>query len=462
MASLKPLPTVLEGRRLTFKGGVHPAENKNIAEHLALERAPLPPEVWLPLSMHAGAQAKPVVAKPDEVRRGQLVAEAGGFVSAPIHSPVCGTVKEIAALPHQSGRMVPTIVIATDVEATGEVLVAEAERQVPADLDLAPFSAAQIVERVKTGGLVGQGGAAFPTFIKLVPPKDKPTEVVILNGTECEPFLTADHRLMLEMPGPIIAGLRLAMKATGAQRGVIGIEDNKPDAIETLRRAVREAKVPERIEVCALSTKYPQGGERTLIPVLTGRAVPVGGFPPDIGVAIFNVGSALSIAHAVVYNQPLIERVMTLTGHGVARPGNLLVQIGTPLHFLIEQRGGCTTDAALVILGGPMMGPTAASLNLPVLKGMSGVTVLTRPDVRPRREYACIRCGRCVDACPLGLTPALLARLGERRRPEEAVRNHINACVECGCCAYVCPSHIPLVQYLRSAKAQARALRSKN
>jgi electron transport complex protein RnfC len=264
------------------------------------------------------------------------------------------------------------------------------------------------------------------------------------------------------MPGPIVAGLRLAMKATGAQRGVIGIEDNKPDAIETLRRTVAAAGVPEKIEVCALTTKYPQGGERTLIPVLTGRPVPVGGFPPDIGVAIFNVGSAVSIAHAVVYNQPLIERVMTLTGHGVARPGNLLVQVGTPLHFLIEQRGCFTADAALVILGGPMMGPTAASLNLPVLKGMSGVTVLTQPEARPRREYACIRCGRCVDACPLGLTPALLARLGEKRRAEEAVRNHVNACVECGCCGFVCPSHIPLVQYLRSAKAQARTLRSKN
>ncbi len=458
MAALKQIPAVLEGRRPTFAGGVHPAERKDIAEHLAIERPPLPPEVWLPLSMHAGAQARAVVAKQDEVRRGQLVAEAGGFVSAPIHSPVCGTVREIAARPHQSGRMVPAIVIATNIEATGEMLAAEAERGVPADLDLTPYGPAQIVERVKAGGLVGQGGAAFPTFIKLVPPKEKPTEIVILNGTECEPYLTADHRLMLEQPGPIVAGLRLAMKATGAPRGVIGIEDNKPDAIETLRRAVREAKVPERIEVCALKTKYPQGGERTLIPVLTGRSVPVGGFPPDIGVAIFNVGSALSIAHAVVYKQPLIERVLTLTGSGVARPGNLLVPIGTPLPYLIELRGGCAADAALVILGGPMMGPTAAGLDLPVLKGMSGVTVLTRSEAPPRREYACIRCGRCVDACPLGLTPALLARLGERRRPEEAARHHINACVECGCCAYVCPSHIPLVQYLRSAKAQARKL----
>lgn len=458
MAVLKSIPENLEGQRLTFKGGVHPPEGKEISEHIAIEHAPIPPQVVLHMSMHVGAPAQPAVAKKDAVVRGQVVAAAAGFVSAPIHSPVCGTVKEIAPLPHQSGRMLPAIVITTDQEKTAAAIAEEGDRQVPAGLDLSPFAPNEIIEKVKAAGIVGLGGAAFPSYIKLTPNKNKPIDIVILNGTECEPYLTADHRTMLERPGPIIAGLRLAMKATEASRGAIGIEANKPDAIAALKQAVADAGVPERIEICTLKTKYPQGGERNLIPAITGRTVPVGGFPPDIGVSIFNVGTAAAMAHAVVHGQPLIERILTLTGPGIANPGNLLTMIGTPLEFLIEQRGGVTANAGKAILGGPMMGPTAARLNLPVMKGMSGITVFSYDQAKPHKEYACIRCGRCVDTCPLGLSPVLIARLSQYRRPEEAIKAHLNACVECGCCSFACPSNIPIVQYIRSGKAQARKI----
>ncbi len=461
MAVLKPIPGRLEGRLPSFQGGVHPSEHKDSTAQLPTERAPLPPELILPLSMHAGAPAEPVVEKKGEVVRGQMIAKASGFVSAPIHSPVCGTVKEIAPRPHQSGRMAPAIVLAVDAEKTEALIAAEETAPIEAGIDLGAYAGESIISAVRDAGIVGLGGAAFPSFIKLLPNEKKPADIVILNGTECEPYLTADHRAMLEMPGQIIAGLRLAMKATGASRGAIGIEDNKPDAIEAMKRALREAGVPDAIEICTLKTKYPQGGERTLIPVITGRTVPIGGFPPDVGVSIFNVGTAAAIATAVVRGTPLMERILTLTGRGVRNPGNLRVQIGTPLSFLIEQRGGLTGDAGMVILGGPMMGPTAANLDLPVLKGMSGVTILTAGQTKAARGYPCIRCGRCVDACPMGLMPALLMRLCQHRRPADALAAHLMACVECGTCGYVCPSHIPLVQYIRSGKTQARALQTK-
>lgn len=462
MALLKPIPQRLEGRKFTFKGGVHPSEHKEITKERPIEPVPVPPEIILSTSMHAGAPAVPVVEKKDAVSRGQMIGKAGGFVSAPIHSPVSGMVKDVTAVPHQSGRMVPAILIKTDMEKTEEMIKAEASQKVEADVDISTYAPERIVEAVKEAGVVGLGGAAFPTFIKLTRNEKKPTDIVLLNGTECEPYLTADYRTMLETPGPVIAGLRLAMKATGAPRGVIGIEDNKPDAISAMRSAVRKARLAERIEIATLRTKYPQGGERNLIPAITGRAVPVGSFPPDVGIAILNVGTAVAVAFAVVHGKPLVKRVLTLTGPGACRPGNLLVQIGTPLEFLFDERGGTTADASKVILGGPMMGPTASGLNLPVMKGMSGITVLTESGTRARKELPCIRCGRCVDTCPLGLIPALLARLSQRRRPEEALRSHLLACVECGSCSYVCPSNIPLVHYIRSGKALARKIPQEN
>ena len=462
MASAKSIPKALEGRKFTFRGGVHPPEHKGIAEEKAIQRVPLPPEIILPVAMHAGAPAKPIVEKKAEVERGQLVAEAGGFVSAPVHAPVSGTVTDVAPRPHQSGRMVTALLIKTDAEKTAEIIRREEAQTIPADLDIGPFAPEQIVERVKNAGIVGLGGAAFPTFIKLTRNERKPTDIVLLNGSECEPYLTADYRVMLEQPAAVIAGLRLAMKATGAPRGAIAIEDNKPDAAARLRETLRAANVPESIEVCELRTKYPQGGERSLIPAVTGRAVPVGGFPPDIGVAILNVGTAAAVAAAVAYERPLIERVLTVTGPGIANPGNLLVPVGTPLSFLIEQRGGASEAVTKVLLGGPMMGPTAANLNLPVMKGMSGVTLLERAQTKAHRTLPCIRCGRCVDICPSGLMPALLARLSQRRRAEEAASAHVLACVECGSCSYVCPSQIPLVQHIRTGKLLARQAQQKH
>ncbi|MFH1143635.1 MAG: electron transport complex subunit RsxC [Candidatus Eisenbacteria bacterium] len=447
----RPLAERFENRRFTFRGGVHPHGHKTTAGN-PIERLALPTEIILSTVMHVGVPARPAVAKGDEVTRGQKVAEAVGFVSAPIHSPVCGRVIDIAPVPHQSGRMVTALLIQTDVEKTAAVIASEATRKIPADVSLVPYASEAIPSAVKEAGIVGLGGAAFPSYIKLTPDPKKPTELVLLNGSECEPYLTADHSLMREQAPAIVAGLRLAMKATAAPRGVIAVEDNKPDAIAALREAARASGERDRIQVARLRTRYPQGGERTLIPAVTGRPVLVGGFPPDVGVCILNVGTAAAIASALIHRKPLIERVLTLTGKGIAQPGNLLVPIGTPLRFLVEQRGGLTPDAARIVLGGPMMGPTAPSLELPVMKGMSGVLVLSAEEMQASREFPCIRCGRCVDACPLHLAPAQIARLVAKRRIPEALAAHLRCCVECGTCGYVCPSGIPLVQYMRSGK----------
>ncbi len=458
---LRPLPERLEGRTYTFKGGVHPPEKKEISKNAATERAPIPDRVTLPVVMHVGAPAKPLVSKKDHVERGQMVAEAGGFVSAPVHSPVTGTVVDVTPMPHQSGRMVTAIVVQVDKEATAAAMEEDDTLDVSPDLDLSQFEPGQIVESVKSAGIVGLGGAAFPTFIKLTPNEKKPTEIVLVNGSECEPYLTADYRLMVEHPEWIVAGTRLAMRATGAPRAVIAVEDNKQDAIEKLRQVIRGAGIKDRIEVVAMKTRYPQGGERTLIPALLGREVPMTGFPPDVGVAILNVGTASAVAFAVVHGKPLIERIVTVTGNGVRHPGNFLTLIGTSIGFLLESRGGLTEDAARVILGGPMMGPAAGRLDLPVMKGMSGITVLRRPEAKPKPWLHCIRCGRCVDACPLSLMPIVIANLSRYGRFEEAVRMNLNACVECGTCAYVCPSGVPLVHLIRVGKAAARKLQKK-
>ena len=430
----------------TFPGGVHPPEEKELSEHCAFEAMPLPTMVILPLSQHLGKQAKPLVDKRATVARGQVVAEADGFISAPVHAPITGTVKSIGRESNSNGYMKEGMVIVPAAPKEGEEL--------PADMlfdamDPATATPDEIRARVKEAGIVGQGGAAFPTFVKLSPPEGKTLDAVIINGCECEPYLTRDDRFMLERPEAIVSGLQLIMRALGVERGVIGIENNKPDAIASMQKAV--ASHPG-LEVCALQTKYPQGAEKMLIKAVNGKEVPPGKLPLDVGVVIQNIGTAVAVHDAVAKGEPSITAALTVTGRGIREPKNLLVPVGTPIKDVIEYCGGLTEDAAKVIVGGPMMGVAQFNLEAPVMKATSGIVVLSKADVRKQEETGCLKCGKCVDACPLHLLPTRLARLAELNRLEEAEELGITVCMECGSCAYTCPAQIPLVQWLRLGK----------
>ncbi|MBN1446881.1 MAG: electron transport complex subunit RsxC, partial [Bacteroidetes bacterium] len=430
----------------TFPGGVHPPEEKELSEHSAFETMPLPSMVILPLSQHLGKPARALVEKRATVARGQVIAEADGFISAPIHSTITGTVKSIGSEPNSSGYRKDAIVIVPAAPKDGEEL--------PADVTMLPLDPAavtpeEIRSRVKEAGIVGQGGAAFPTFVKLSPPEGKKLDAVIINGCECEPYLTRDDRFMIERPDAVVAGLQLIMRALGVDTGVIGIERNKPAAIASVEQAV--AGLPG-ISVCALQTKYPQGAEKMLIKAVNGREVPPGKLPLDVGVVIQNIGTAVAVYDAVANGEASLTAAVTITGRGIRTPKNLLVPVGTPITDVIAFCGGLTEDAAKVIVGGPMMGVAQYDLNAPIMKATSGIVVLTRDEVRAQEETACLRCGKCVDACPLHLLPTRLARLAELNRLEEAEELGITVCMECGSCAFICPAHIPLVQWLRLGK----------
>ena len=442
--------------RFTFARGVHPPHRKAFTQGSAIvpARPAAGKQVVVPMLQHLGAICEPQVAAKDEVTAGQEIGAAEAFVSAPVHSPVNGVVKEVSPQPHPSGKKIISVVI-TVAEDQPEP---QQWRELPAGPDLAKCTPEQIVDAVRKAGTVGQGGAAFPTAVKFVPNDKKPVDVVILNGCECEPYLTADHRLMLEAPGPMMAGLQLAIKAAGAQRGIIAIEDNKPDAIRSVTTAT--ADLPD-VEVAICQTKYPQGGERQLVKAVLDRAVPTGGLPLDVGVVVVNVATASAMAWACLENRPVTERIVTVTGDAITRPGNFRVPVGMLVSDLLDQCGGLTEDAEQVLLGGPMMGPTAARLDVPILKGTSGITVMSRDEVVELQETACIRCSRCVDYCPLALVPTRIAHAVKARDVEMALDYDLMACVECGCCTYVCPAQVPLVQYMRSGKVMARALKSK-
>jgi len=439
----------------TFPGGVHPAEQKELSEHCAFEIMPDPDVVILPLSQHLGKQARPLVEKRAVVVKGQVVAEADGFISAPVHSPVNGTVKSIGRESNASGFVKDALVIIPAAPAEGEE--APTQQFLP-PLDAATVSPADIRARVKEAGIVGQGGAAFPTFVKLSPPEGKTIEVVILNGCECEPYLTRDHRFMLERPEAIVGGLQLIMRALGVRKGAIGIENNKPDAIEAMRRAVQGV---EGLEVVALKTKYPQGAEKMLIKAVNGREVPVGKLPLDVGAVIQNIGTAVAVFDAVTKGEPSLTAALTITGHGIRTPKNLIVPVGTPLRNVIAYCGGLTDDAAKVIVGGPMMGVAQHDLSAPVMKATSGIVVLTKAQARAEEETACLRCGKCIDACPLHLQPTRLARTSQLGMLEQAEEYGITVCMECGSCAYTCPAHIPLVQWLRLGKQKVIQMQRK-
>lgn len=430
----------------TFERGIHPAYHKELASGKAISQAALPKRIVVPLSQHIGAPAKPEVNIGDEVKKGQVIGTTTGFVSSPVHSSISGKVIAIAEFPMSTGRMVQSIVIESDGKDEAVPF-----REHPDYLNL---SADEIKAVIKDAGIVGMGGAAFPTSVKLSPPKEKPIDTVILNGAECEPYLTADHRLMAEHPKAVVEGLKLIMKSLGVREGHIGIEENKPDAIEAMKAA---ASGEENITVWPLEIKYPQGAEKMLIKAIKGREVPSKGLPMDVGAVVQNVGTAFAVYEAARFGKPLIERVVTVTGSGIKEPANMMVRIGTLMSEVIEQCGGLVEGAVKVISGGPMMGFAQWTLDVPVVKGTSGILVLSQDEYISYDDYsACIRCGSCIDVCPMGLNPSMLSILSEKGFFEEAKEYNLFDCFECGSCAFVCPAKRPMVQFMRLAKSQVK------
>ncbi len=437
----------------TFRHGVHPPEAKEATKELPIRQFPFAPLLVVPLSQHAGKPALPIVRAGQEVARGQTIARPDGFVSVAMHAPASGVVRRIALAPSISGRMVSSVYLEPFPGSTQEI----------ADGRPCPLESStpdEIVLAIQEAGVVGLGGAAFPTHVKLKIPAGKSVDTLILNGAECEPFLTTDHRVMLEQREDIFTGLRYLLKVTGAARAIVGVEENKRDAAEHLRAGL-PADLPATVET--LPVKYPQGAEKMLIAALLGREVPSGGLPLEVHALVINVATAAEIGRLLPRGRGIQERVVTITGPAVAKKGNYRIPIGTPLRFLLETVGVVEAEISRVFVGGPMMGAAASSLDIPLTKGASGVVAFTRREAERTRQqvHPCIRCGYCVDACPMFLNPAdlgLLAKAGEFERM--AAERNLFDCFECGSCSFVCPSHIPLVQQFRVAKAALRKARS--
>ncbi len=430
----------------TFRHGVHPPDSKDLTEHVPIRRMPFPERIALPLRQHAGKPARALVRKGDRVERGDLIAEADGYMSVPVHASAAGRVAGIDWWPHPDGSMAETVLI--DVEQFSPQI--PRPRIVPRWEGLTPD---QVRAEVQRGGVVGLGGAAFPTHVKLAPPKDFPIDWLLVNGAECEPYLTTDHRTMVEYPERVHFGIRIMMQCLGVKRAVIGVERNKPDAIEALERTK-----PRDLDVTVrpLTVKYPQGAEKMLIKVVTGQEVPSGKLPMHVGAVVQNVGSIATIAEIFETGLPLVERVVTVTGHGVTRPSNLIVPVGSQLGDVLEYCGGLTDDAAEIVFGGPMMGSSQPDMRTPITKGTTGVVVLTSSEVKPRRTYPCISCGMCLEACPVFLNPSMLGKLGQAGRYEDMEAYHLQDCMLCGSCSYVCPSNIPLAQMFALGKSALR------
>ena len=430
----------------TFKiGGVHPPENK-FAWDRPIEVLPPPKQVSIPLSQHLGVPAVPVVAKGDKVKTGQLIARGEAFISANIHSSVTGTVLKIDDVADTSGYRKRSVVINAEEDEWDEGI--DTGGELLTEISLEP---AAIVKKVNEKGIVGLGGATFPSHVKLMVPKGKKAEVLIINGVECEPYLCADHRLMLEKCEEMLVGIRIQMKALGVGRAVIGIESNKPDAIEKVSAAV---KAWPGIEVVSLKVKYPQGAEKQLIKAVVNREVPSGKLPIEVGCVVHNVGTAFAVYEAVQKNKPLIDRVVTVAGRSLKKHANFLVRIGTPVSALIDAVGGLPEDTGKVINGGPMMGKALSELDVPVTKGTSGILVFTEEEAHRKQVQNCIRCARCLTVCPMGLEPYLLSQLADKKRDEDCEQERIMDCMECGSCLYICPSGRPLLDQIRVGKAR--------
>jgi electron transport complex protein RnfC len=432
----------------TFPRGIHPPEYKNATEEKALEPLPAPEKVVIPLHQHFGAPAEPLVKKGDEVFMGQKIGEAKVLFSAGVHSSVSGKVQAVDGFNHPLGKPILSVTITND----GEDRISPELRGEDAPFSLSPD---EIRQKVKEAGIVGLGGAAFPTAVKLSPPKDKPIDTVILNGCECEPMLTADYRLMLEYPEDILKGAELVRLATGAEKIIVGIENNKKEAFEIFR-----SQSPGfAFETVLLKTKYPQGAEKNLISALLKRDVPRGGLPFDVGVVVQNVGTVKAVWDAVSLGRPLIERAVTVSGTGIPEPKNLMVRVGTLFQDAIDFCGGGKDDSNMMIMGGPMMGLSQWTAQVPVIKGTSGILVWS--EAKPARERDCISCSRCVTHCPMGLVPTQLMKYVKYDFLDEAEAWGALDCVECGCCQYSCPAKIPLVHWIRLGKNQIIAKKRK-
>lgn len=438
----------------TFRiGGIHPNENK-LTAHCPVTPVEIPRQVSIMLNQHIGAPATCIVKKGDTVKVGTLIAEASGFVSANIHSPVSGTVAKVDQAANAFGQYTTAIVIDTEGDEWEESI--DRSPELKEEITLSPQ---EIIQRITQAGIVGLGGATFPTHVKLTPPKEFKPTALIVNATECEPYLTDDHALMLESPDQILIGCRILMKAIGVEQTYIGIENNKPDAIALLQS---KAKKYPGITVVPLRTRYPQGGEKQLIDAILHKQVANGALPVSTGAIVQNVGTAFAVYEAVQKNKPLVDRVVTVTGDHVARPGNYRVRLGMSMRELIEIAGGVPDDCAKVISGGPMMGKAISNLDSPIAKGCSGIVLLSESHAHRGAVAPCIRCGKCVTACPMGLEPFLLAKLSDNHLYERAEQELITACLECGCCAYSCPSNRPILDYIRVGKnAVNRIIRSR-
>jgi electron transport complex protein RnfC len=434
---------------LTFKQGIHPEYHKELTKDEPLRKAKRPKEIIIPLQQHIGAPLKPIVEKGDHVKKGQKIGDTDSFVAAPVHSSVSGTVKAIEKVRTPAGQKTLSVIIEADEEDVFD-------DSLKPDKDIEQLSSKEIIDIIREAGIVGLGGAMFPTHVKLSVPDDKNVEYFILNGIECEPFLNVDNRMMIERSKDIVNGMKLMMKASNVKKGIIGIEDNKPRAIANMKKAVEN---DSNIEIKVFETKYPQGGEKMLIKAALGREVPEGGLPLDVGVIVNNVTTAIAVLEAVTEGKPLIERTITITGEGITKPCNLYYSIGTKVKDLINEAGGFEGDPAKIILGGPMTGSAQHTIDVPTVKGTSGIIVLHKNSVAKFDPKPCIKCARCVDSCPMYLLPLKLSDLSQYENYDKLDEYDVQSCIECGSCSYICPADRPLLDYIRIGKMEDMKLK---
>jgi len=439
--------------KMTFLGGAHPPQNKNLTQDKEILPGPAVKQVAIMLSQHIGAPCKALVQKNDIVAAGQRIGESDAYVSAAVHSPVNGKVKEIALRSHPIQGRSMAIVIDVDPETNAPC---KPDLIATDNFDIGKYSSEQICDLVSEAGLVGMGGAGFPTRVKIEPNPRLPKKTLIINGCECEPYITCDYRMMIERADQVITGIELAKKASGCSEVFIGIEDNKPEAIKVMRQTLKKTPAWQKMKIVPLKTKYPQGGERQLIKAVLGKDVPTGAIPPMVGVVVLNVATAAAITEAVINNKPLTHRAVTVTGQSIANPGNFYVPIGTSVGDLIEFCGGVTQESAKVVMGGPMMGIAIADLETPITKASGAITLLTKQQIGKAKfkshKTACIHCGRCLDVCPEHLNPTALAHAVRKNMFDVAKQYYISACMECGCCSYVCPANIELTGHIKTGK----------